>query len=115
VIQPASGNAAAITIDERSPPTPFIGRDAWIALNNGGPSIRATGHSCSNRILHEQNGTGSASGSGTSNAGNAVLPTTTQLRILPTTAQLSRKPLNLNHRPLLANNSPLVNRSPFAP
>ncbi|MBS1874985.1 MAG: hypothetical protein JSU00_17340 [Acidobacteria bacterium] len=115
VIQRASGNAVAITIDGKSQPIRCIGRDAWTALNNGAPSIRATGHSCLNRILHGRNGTGNASDTGTSNAVNAVLPTTTQLRILPTTAQIPRKLLNLNHHLFLANNSPLVNQSPFAP
>jgi hypothetical protein len=37
------------------------------------------------------------------------LPTTTQLPILPTTAQLSRKLLNRKRRIRLANNSLLVN------
>jgi hypothetical protein len=63
----------------------------------------------------ERNETGSASGKGTNDGDNAFLPTTTQLRILPTTAQLSRKSLNQQRWIFLANNSPLVNTWVSAP
>ena len=107
-IQPASGDAVTITIGGRSPPIRCIGRGAGIARSNGARSIRATGSNCASTIPRGRNETGSANGKGTSDGDNAVLPTTTQLRILPTTAQLSRKSLNQKRRILLANNSPLV-------
>ena len=88
---------------------------AWKARSNGARSIRATGSNCARSILHGRNETDSASGKGTSKGDDAVLPTTTQLWILPTTSQLSRNPLNLKRRLLLANNSPLVKGSPSAP
>ena len=85
-----------------------IDRCAWTARNNGVRNTRTTGRNWANGILRERNETGSVSGKGTSSGDNAVLPTTTQPQILPTTSQLSLKPLNLKPRFLLANNSPLV-------
>jgi len=114
-IRPASGSAVTITIGERSPAIRCIARYARKARSNGARSIRATGCNCASRILSGRSETGSASGNGTSAGGSAVLPTTTQLEILPTTSQLPRKPLNLKHRLLLANNSPLAKRPPSAP
>jgi hypothetical protein len=49
--------------------------------------------------------TGSASSAETSDGDNGVLPTTTPLRVLPTTSQLSRKPVIPKIPVLLANNS----------
>jgi hypothetical protein len=66
-------------------------------------------------IPRGRNETGSASGKGTSDGDNAVLPTTIQLLILPTTAQLIRKSLNQKRWTFLANNSPLVKGALSAP
>lgn len=115
MIQPASDAAAAITTGERSQPIRCIDKAVWRARSNGARSTRTTGGSCWSTIPREQNVTGSVSGKETSNGDNAVLPTTTQLRILPTTPQLSRKPLNQKRWIFLANNSPLVKGSPSAP
>ena len=93
-IRPANGDAATITIGGRSPPTQCIGRGAWRARSNGARSIRATGSNCASTILRGRNATGSANSEETKDGGNAFLPTTTQLQILPTTAQLSPKSLN---------------------
>jgi hypothetical protein len=114
-LRPANGDAVTITIGGRSPPTRFIGRGAWRARSNGARRIRATGSTCASTILRGRNATGSANSKETKAGGNAFLPTTTQLQILPTTSQLSRKPLNLKRRQLLAHNSPLVKGSPSAP
>ena len=115
VIRPVSGDAVTITIGERLPLIRCIDRGAGTAPSNGARSIRVTGSNCANTIPSGRNGTGTANNKGMSDGGNAVLPTTTQLRILPTTTQLSRKPLNLKYRRLLANNSPLVKGWPSAP
>jgi hypothetical protein len=108
-IQSANGGAAVITTGGRSQPIRCIDRGAWRARSSGGPSIRITGRSCLSTIPRGRNETGSASGKGTRDGDNAVLPTTTQLQILPTTAQLSRKSLNQQCWIFLANNSPLGN------
>ncbi len=114
VTRPVSDGAVTITTGGRSPPIRCIGMGVWRARSNGARSTRTTGGSCLSTIPRGRNETGSASGKGTSD-GDAVLPTTTQLQILPTTAQPSRKPLNRKRRIRLANNSPLVNRWPSAP
>jgi hypothetical protein len=67
------------------------------------------------QILRGRNATGSANSKETKDGGNAFLPTTTQLQILPTTTQLSPKSLNQKRRVFLANNSPLVKGWPSAP
>jgi hypothetical protein len=56
VIRPVNGDAAAITIGGRSPPTQCIGRDAWRARSSGARSIRATGSNCASaeRNRHRQ-------------------------------------------------------------
>ena len=104
-IRSANGGAAATTTGGRSPPIRCIDRGVWRARSNGARSIRVTGRGCSNTIPRGRNATGSASGKGTNDGDNAVLPTTTQLPILPTTAQLSRKSLNQRCGIFLANNT----------
>jgi hypothetical protein len=107
-IRSANGGAVAITTGGRSLPIRCIGKGVLRARNNGARSIRITGRSCSSTIPRGRNETGIASGKGTSDGDNAALPTTTQLQILPTTAQLSRKSLNQQCWIFLANNSLLV-------
>jgi len=96
VTRPASVGAVTITIGRRLRPIRCIGKYAWTARSNGARSIRTAGRNCASRILHGRSETGSASGVGTSNGGNAVLPTTTQLQILPTTALWSKDRLLLH-------------------
>ena len=114
-IRTANGGAAATTIGVRSQPIRCIDKGASRAHSNGARSTRTTGRSCWSTIPCGRNETGGVSGIGTNYGDNAVLPTTTQLQILPTTAQLSRKSLNRKRRMFLANNSPLVNRWLSAP
>ena len=114
-IQPASDGAVTITTGGRSPPIRCIGRGVWRARSNGARSTLTTGGSCWSKIPRGRNETGSASGKGTSAGDKAVLPTITQLQILPTTAQPSRKSLNQKRWIFLANNSLLVKGSPSAP
>jgi hypothetical protein len=114
-IRPVSDGAVTTTTGGGSPPIRCIGRGVWKVRSNGARSTRTTGGSCWSKIPRGRNVTGSASGKGTSDGDNVILPTTTQLRILPTTAQLSRKSLNQKRWILLANNSLLVKRSPSAP
>jgi len=114
-IRSANDGAAATTTGRRSQPIRCIDKGAWRARSNGAQSTRTTGRNYLSTTPRGRNETGNASGKGTSDGDNAVLPTTTQLQILPTTAQLSRKSLNQQCRIFLANNSPLVNRWLSAP
>ena len=114
-IRSASVGAETIPTAGRSLPTRCIDWGVWRARSNGALSTRTTGRSCLSTIPRERNETGGVSGKGTSDGDNVVLPTTTQLRILPTTPQLSRNPLNQKRWIFLANNSPLFKASSSAP